>query len=143
MRLFVAVVVYDSIQTRYAYPIGIGIIASSEAGSVEPKERKIRRLMMMDVDGSDGGDDSLNKAARDTGGISLLEFREQRDWIENLSLGSVGRPKPGEIGVQRYKEEEEEDVEGTYRGGTGGEKKKGEERGGPPRWRTAESTAWQ
>ncbi|KAJ4465243.1 hypothetical protein C8J55DRAFT_493511 [Lentinula edodes] len=183
MRLFVAVVIYDSIQTRYAYPIrgiGIGIIASSEAGSVEPKERKKDREV--DVDGSDGGDDSLNKVARGTKGISSLKFREQQDCIDKLSANTSyeegGRLRQVEgvvttpakiisMGItkhrkdqqriskdhkdswdlwvvrspERYKEEEK--VEGTYSGGTGGEKKKGEERGGPPRWRTSELTARQ
>ncbi|KAJ3907582.1 hypothetical protein F5879DRAFT_919766 [Lentinula edodes] len=165
MRLFVAVVIYDSIQTRYAYPIrgiGIGIIASSEAGSVEPKERE-----------KDREDEHLRRIAptplkqhttpkqtrRDECNGPL---REQRDWIEKLSVstpyeegisrgsaritriaGICGSSKPGGGGTKEvYRGTKRRRLlEGTYHGKTGGQEKKGEERGGPPRWRTAESTA--
>ncbi|KAJ3878969.1 hypothetical protein F5051DRAFT_502890 [Lentinula edodes] len=187
MRLFVAVVIYDSIQTRYAYPIrgiGIGIIASSEAGSVEPKEREkdredehLRRIALTPLKQHT----TPKQTRRDECNGPL---REQRDWIEKLSVstpyeegwgevqrnetrwsqdtgirrknlisrgsaritriaGICGSSKPGGGGTKEvYRGTKRRRLlEGTYHGKTGGQEKKGEERGGPPRWRTAESTA--
>ncbi|KAJ3889759.1 hypothetical protein GG344DRAFT_66833 [Lentinula edodes] len=156
MRLFVAVVIYDSIQTRYAYPIrgiGIGIIASSEARSVEPKERK-----------KDSEDEQLHRTAltplkrhtapkqtrRDECNVPLSTSYEEgsakaggwsgNDAGENKGSARItrisgicgSRPKPGGGGTKEgYRGiKRRRLLEGTYREGTGGEKKKGDHGGG-------------
>ncbi|KAJ3912484.1 hypothetical protein F5877DRAFT_72361 [Lentinula edodes] len=169
MRLFVAVVIYDSIQTRYAYPIrgiGIGIIASSEAGSVEPKEREkdredehLRRIaptpLKQHTTPKQTRRDECNGPLR-WGEVQRNETRWSQDTgIRRKNLisrgsaritriaGICGSSKPGGGGTKEvYRGTKRRRLlEGTYHGKTGGQEKKGEERGGPPRWRTAESTA--